>query len=70
MNFFQNLLNFSKKRIKCNCDSGLNEEQTCSKALKWLSKKYKASEFSYLKATYEKISSENKLTDPEHHKQI
>ena len=59
-----------KKRLKCSCDINLDENESCSKALNWISKKYKESEFGYLKATYEKILSENKLVDIEYARQI
>jgi len=59
-----------KKRLKCSCDINLDENESCGKALAWISKKYKASEFGYLKATYEKILSENKLVDVEYARQI
>ena len=59
-----------KKRLKCSCDVTLDENESCGKALAWISKKYKASEFGYLKATYEKILSENKLVDVEYARQI
>jgi len=59
-----------KKRLKCSCDINLDENESCSKALNWISKKYKTNEFGYLKATYEKILSENKLVDIEYARQI
>ena len=58
------------KRAKCSCDQNLKNDETCSRALDWISKKYKTSEFQYLKTTYEKILSENKLQDSEQRKQI
>jgi hypothetical protein len=67
----QNIINFAtRKRLKCSCDSNLSEDQTCSRAYKWISRKYKESEHEYLKSTYEKILSESKLIDQEHVKQI
>ena len=68
---FQRLLRFNfYKRSKCSCDSNLKESETCNKALQWILKKYNKSEFEYLKMTYEKILSENKLQNPEIFKQI
>lgn len=55
-------LNFFK-RAKCSCDAYAGENDTCSKALGWISKKYQRHEFEYLETTYHKILSENKLTD-------
>jgi len=69
--FIRQLFQFNTfKRAKCSCDQNLKEDETCSRALYWISKKYKTSEFQYLKTTYEKILSENKLQDPDQKKQI
>jgi len=59
-----------RKRLKCSCDINLDENETCSKALAWIKKKYNPKEFNYLKNTYEKILSENKLVDIEYARQI
>lgn len=58
------------KRTKCTCDSNLKEDETCSTAMRWILKKYKKSEFEYLKATYQKILSETKLQDVNQQRQI
>jgi len=59
-----------KKRLKCSCDINLDENETCSKALAWIKKKYNPNEFSYLKSTYEKILSDGKLVEVEYARQI
>ena len=59
-----------KKRFRCSCDSGLDEDQTCSRALGWLKKKYHPNEFEYLKATYEKIVCDSKPDNADQLKQI
>lgn len=59
-----------KKRLRCSCDSGLDEDQTCSRALGWLKKKYNPNEFEYLKATYEKIVCDSKADNADQLKQI
>lgn len=59
-----------RKGLKCDCDIGLAIDKTCSRALKWLLKKYKPSELPYLKETYEKIVLEQKIIEFEQIKQI
>ena len=59
-----------KKRLKCSCESNLDEDQSCSRAMSWIKKKYNPNEFEYLKSTYEKILSENRLVNAEQSKQI
>lgn len=68
---FQNIFSFgSKKRVKCQCDPNLHEDQSCSKAIKWMSKKYKPSEHDYLKDMYEKLLADDSLIDIEYVRQI
>jgi len=59
-----------RKGIKCECDIGLATDKTCSRAYRWLFKKYKASELPYLKETYEKILNEQKIIEFEQTRQI
>lgn len=59
-----------KKRLKCSCEMGLDENQTCSRAMAWINKKYNPNEFGYLKSTYERILSENKLVKEDQSRQI
>lgn len=67
----QNIINFAtKKRFKCPCDPNLHEDQTCSKALKWMSKKYKPNEHEYLKEIYQKLLADETLADIEYVRQI
>ena len=59
-----------RKGLKCECDIGLEIDKTCSRAYGWLFKKYRASELSYLKETYEKIVQEQKIIEFEQIRQI
>lgn len=58
------------KRFKCTCDGIGSSPKTCHRALEWLYRRYKPTEFDYLKRTYEKIVSDKRLTDLKHLRQI
>ena len=65
--FLKTLIGVQEPKNKCQCTKRLTDSGTCNKALNWLSFKYKAEEFPYLKQTYERIlnNDELKISDNE-----